>query len=78
MRFTRTFRWNDGESTEDYAGVEVDDHGVAWFRWSHRFGAGRIEEGRQTFAALLEEGPRGTPPAHVAEELRRIARERSA
>lgn len=77
-RFTRTFRWNDGDSTERYAGAEVDEQGVAWFEWSHQHGqGGRLERGRQSFAELLEGGPKGSPPPHVLAELQRIARDRA-
>lgn len=76
-RFTRTFRWNDGESTERYFGVDVDDEGLAWFEWSHRHGqGGRVERGRQSFAELLDVGPTGSPPASVLAELERVARDR--
>jgi hypothetical protein len=74
---SRTFRWNDGTSTEGYDAVELDDAGLVWFRWSHRHGAGgRREAGRQTFAGFLEAGPLLTPPAHLLAELERIARAR--
>jgi hypothetical protein len=75
--FSRTFRWSDGTSTDGYAGVEVDDEGLSWFRWSHHHqSGGRLDEGRQSFAELLRNGPTGTPPAHVLTELTRLARER--
>lgn len=75
---TRTFRWNDGASTEGYDAVELDDDALAWFRWSHRHGAGgRIDAGRQSFAAFLAEGPPLSAPAHILRELERIARERT-
>jgi hypothetical protein len=74
---SRTFRWNDGTSTEGYEAVELDEAGLSWFRWSHLHGAGgRIETGRQTFAAFLEAGPLLAPPPHLLAELERLARSR--
>lgn len=74
---SRTFRWNDGTSTEGYDAVELDERGLVWFRWSHLHGAGgRIEAGRQSFAAFLASGPLLAPPAHLLAELERLARAR--
>ncbi len=67
---TRTFRWNDGESTSGYHGVDVDLRGARFFRWSHRQGEGRIELGAQSLEALLSDGPLIDMPDSVAGPLR--------
>ena len=71
---TRTFRWNDGTSTDGYEAVEVEAGGLRWFRWSHVHGAGgRSELGVQSFATFLAEGPPLAVPRHVLAELERLA-----
>jgi hypothetical protein len=70
----RTFRWNDGESTDGYHGVDIGPSGARYFTWSHRQGEGRIERGEQSLDDLLADGPLLTPPGAVAEQLRAEAR----
>lgn len=68
----RTFRWNDGESTEGYQAVEVDGEGLLWFRWSHVHGEGRVDEARQSFAGFLD-GPLRPCPKPIEDQLRALA-----
>jgi len=65
----RTFRWNDGESTDGYHGVDIDRSGARFFTWSHRQGEGRLERGAQSLEALLDSGPLVTPPPAIARQL---------
>jgi hypothetical protein len=65
----RTFRWNDGVSTEGYRAAEVQGDEVVWFEWSHVHGRGRTEVARQRLVDLERAGAPFAVPAHVLAEI---------
>ena len=62
----RTFRWNDGETREEYEAVETTDEGLRWYRWSHRAeDGGPSEDTLQSYDDFAREGPQRPMPDHL-------------
>jgi hypothetical protein len=72
--FSTTFRWNDGLDAERYDAVEVREHDLLWYAWSHVHGSGRTDEATQSFESFLESGPLRAMPAHAAKEVEALVR----
>jgi hypothetical protein len=69
-----TFRWNNGSEVDTYSAVEVRDHDLVWYTWSHLPGpsGGRQNEFTQTRDDFVLRGPpirddiQGVPPTIIA------------
>lgn len=63
-----TFRWNHGSEVDAYAAVEVRDHDLVWYTWSHLPGSsgGRQHELTQTRDDFIRHGP---PTRHGIQEV---------
>ncbi len=68
---TKTFRWNDGESFEDYDAVEASPAGLRYYHWSHRAeDGGPSDEATQSLEAFEADGPLREMPEKALAGLR--------